>query len=109
MIANIVMRSNHLTLSLLCTHKIFRSLDLVPSKLLLTQRNAFLTEAACYLISESISLETISSASIPSPIPYWRNVIDHSIKHYNDKVHAAAASALSSLSKIKDCSQDVKR
>lgn len=92
------------------TMQIFHALDLVSSKFLLTQRNAFLTEAACYLIAASISPDGIVSRKVSTQTaPYWQSVIDHAIKHYNSDVHAAAALAMSSLSKIKDCSYDVKR
>ncbi|EJC98100.1 TBCD protein [Fomitiporia mediterranea MF3/22] len=89
--------------------KIFHSIDSVASSVVSSPRNYVITEAACYVIANSISSEESDSLRMTSIEPYWRVIILQGLRHRNSTVQEAAAAAMHSLSQLKDCSEDVKR
>ncbi|KAL5520109.1 hypothetical protein ACEPAG_1769 [Sanghuangporus baumii] len=89
--------------------KIFRLIDSVPSTMVLSPRNHLITEAACYLIANSMSAKDSDNLHDLSTEPFWRTIIFHGLKSRNDCVQEAAAAAMGSLSRLKDCSEDCKR
>jgi tubulin-specific chaperone D len=64
--------------------------------------------AACVLISKTITAAEIESGE-KSSVPAWRDILGHGLKHRNTTVQEAAAEALSSVSKLVDCSDVVDR
>lgn len=79
----------------------------IPSTLLSTPRNHLITEAACLFISNALSAEEIQEYSTSANKSYWRRIIDVGLRHRNSSVQEAAASAMASLSRLTDCSDDV--
>ncbi|KAF8755096.1 Tubulin folding cofactor D C terminal [Rhizoctonia solani] len=66
-----------------------------------------IAEAACYLVAESISLTAVGLAPADG-VPNWRYIIlDNGLKHQNEAVQIAASSALSVISGLMDCGQEV--
>lgn len=88
--------------------KAFTYLALIPSNTILSPRNVLITEAACKLIAESISLKEIE-LNEASSVPHWKTIIDEGLKSRNTLVQDAAAMALASTSRLVDCSQVVQR
>jgi hypothetical protein len=88
--------------------KIFRCLSLVPSKTILAPRNSQLTEAACLVVASSLTLEEIKLED-SSVVAHWKTYVDQGLRHRNEAVQVAAASALGTLSSHVDCSHMLSR
>ena len=86
----------------------FGRLSRVPFENLVESRNAIATVAACRLISVTLTLDEILLES-NSSFPEWKKLVEFGLKHRNTAVQGAAADAMSSFSKIVDCSQLVIR
>ncbi|KAL5524601.1 hypothetical protein ACEPAF_9741 [Sanghuangporus sanghuang] len=89
--------------------EIFRLIDSVPSAMVLSPRNHLITEAACYLIANSISSTDSDNLHDLPTEPFWRTIIFHGLKSRNGDVQEAAAAAMGSLSRLRDCSEDCGR
>jgi hypothetical protein len=66
------------------------------------------TAAACRLISITVTLPEIQLEA-KSSVPHWRKIVDHGLKHRTAFVQEAAAEAMSTVSKLVDCSSLVIR
>ena len=84
-------------------------LNIVPPSMSSSQRNHLITEAMCCLIANALSALESSSLDQSSQTPYWKKVIDQGLRHKNSSVQEAAAQAMLSLSKLKDCTHEVER
>ena len=88
--------------------QIFKQLSHIPIEVILGQRNAIVTAAACRLISISLTLTEINLGP-KSSVPQWREIVDYGLKHRNTTVQEAAANAMFSFSKFVDCAPIVSR
>ncbi|KAG5635355.1 hypothetical protein H0H81_011556 [Sphagnurus paluster] len=77
--------------------EIFWALSRISFDVVVGSRNAIVTAAACRLISITLTLPEIQSD--PSPVPHWRKIIDHGLKHRTTSVQEAAADAVASFSR----------
>ncbi|KAF8685513.1 Tubulin folding cofactor D C terminal [Rhizoctonia solani] len=85
----------------------FKQLSALPSAAFHKFRGDLIAEAACYLVAESISLTAVGLAPADG-VPNWRYIIlDNGLKHQNEAVQIAASSALSVISGLMDCGQEV--
>ncbi|KAL0578630.1 hypothetical protein V5O48_003373 [Marasmius crinis-equi] len=75
---------------------IFERLRRIPEKTLLGARNDILLSAACGLIEATVTLSEINLGD-KSSVPYWKNVLEHALKHRDIAVQEAAASAMGAL------------
>ena len=83
-------------------------LDKVPQKMLLSTRYELLTAATCELIAHSICKADID-ASHGLSTAVWRSTINFALKSPSVVVQEAAATAMVSVSKLVNCSNDVAR
>jgi hypothetical protein len=67
--------------------------------------NDILLQAACLLISSSITKEGLDTRPDigVEHTPRWRFILDYSLKHGNDTVQQAAAEMVGHLSDIRPC------
>ena len=84
-------------------------MDSVPSTIILSPRNHLITEAACHLIANSLSAKEAVALRGATTEPFWRRVIFHGLKSRDGNVQEAAAAAMRSLSRLRDCSEDCQR
>ena len=84
-------------------------MDFVPSTIILSPRNHLITEAACHVIANSLSAKEVVTLRGTTTEPFWRRVIFHGLKSRNSNVQEAAAAAMRSLSRLRDCSEDCQR
>ncbi|KAI0822273.1 TBCD protein [Trametes gibbosa] len=87
--------------------QVFASLSTVPLRTIQSQRQDLIAEAACRLISTSITFPETQHAQ--STVPHWRNVVDSGLKSRSVAVQEAAAAALAAVSRLVDCSAVVNR
>lgn len=76
--------------------------------MLVGPRNELVTAAACVFLATTITVTEIRLEK-ESSVPYWRKVVDYSLKHRATKVQETAATAMAAISKLVDCSGDVTR
>ncbi|KAJ1303413.1 hypothetical protein OPQ81_011604 [Rhizoctonia solani] len=87
--------------------KCFGHLSALSSSAFQKFRGDLIVEAACYLVAESISPVAVDPAST-SDMPDWRHIIlNNGMKHQNEGVQVAAAAAMSAISGLTDCANDV--
>ncbi|CAE7091006.1 unnamed protein product [Rhizoctonia solani] len=85
----------------------FKHLSALPSSAFQKFRGDLIVEAACYLVSESISPAAINLAPA-NDTPDWRYIIlENGMKHQSEAVQAAASVAISVASGFVDCAKDI--
>ena len=77
-------------------------------KVLQNTRNDTLLAAACDLIGASISHAEIVLLQ-KSSVPHWRSIIEAGLRHRNEVVRGSAARAFGCVSRLVDCSEDLRR
>lgn len=85
--------------------EIFQLLDKLSETTIKGYGNDILLQAACLLMSSSITKEGLESRpdSGVERTPRWRLILDFSLKHGNDVVQQAAAEVVGHLSDIRSC------
>jgi tubulin-specific chaperone D len=95
--------------------KIFQSLANIPEKSSKMHRNDLFLEASCFVIASSVSPNGIElqrdydGNGLKHPPPRWRAIFNAALEHRNQVVQEAAAKAVTALSMLRDCSNDVDR
>ena len=88
--------------------QIIALLDLPSSSLTLSPRIHLIPEAACYVIQNTLS--SLDATELQnSGESTWKKILDQNLRHRNETVQIAAASAMRVLSQQKNCVDDVKR
>ncbi|EMD39955.1 hypothetical protein CERSUDRAFT_45983 [Gelatoporia subvermispora B] len=82
--------------------KIFSYLNDVSLETILSPRHELVTSAANILIANSITAEETHTDE--SSVPHWRKIVDAGLKSRSTPVQEAAASAMTAVSKLVDCS-----
>ncbi|PFH53979.1 hypothetical protein AMATHDRAFT_186665 [Amanita thiersii Skay4041] len=87
-------------------NQILQMMSSLPDNVVLSHRHDILTAAACRLIAQTL---TPNNSKLTSGVPRWRKVVEFGLKHRSTEVQQAASEAISSLSLLQDCSQDIER
>ena len=85
-------------------------METVPSAIISSPRNHLITEAACYVIANSIS--SIGAEVLRDPLSrdaFWNGLITQALRHRRAEVQEAAAAAFSSLSELDDQTEIINR
>jgi tubulin-specific chaperone D len=79
----------------------------IPFDVALGSRNAIVTIAVCNLIANTLTEKDIEPET--SSVPQWKRMVEAGLKHRDPEVQRAASTAIRALSKLTDCSVEVKR
>ncbi|KAG8936298.1 hypothetical protein FRC02_003235 [Tulasnella sp. 418] len=88
--------------------EIFQYIISLPQSTFTRYRNELIVEAGCMAISNSISIEALHLPESDIKTP-WRSIVDMGLKHRLPEVQYAAAHAMGVVSRLTDCTADVKK
>ncbi|KAF8319117.1 TBCD protein [Clavulina sp. PMI_390] len=100
-LADAFTQSGHADLQL----EVYKLLAKLPPRLIKKYGNELVLSSICYALQTSLSTEALL---LPQSETWWRPALDTSLKHRDVGVQESAARAMSSLSKLRSCTDYVK-